>query len=52
MILVAQGLVQVDLGTATPVMRAGDAVLARRVAIKGWRNLLPQDARLFWILRD
>jgi transcriptional regulator with XRE-family HTH domain len=52
MILVAQGLVQVDLGTATPVMRAGDAVLARRVAIKGWRNLLAQDARFFWILRD
>jgi transcriptional regulator with XRE-family HTH domain len=52
MILVAQGLVQVDLGTATPVMRAGDAVLARRVAIKGWRNLLAHDARLFWILRD
>jgi transcriptional regulator with XRE-family HTH domain len=51
-ILVAQGLVQVDLGTATPVMRAGDALLARRVTTKGWRNLLSNEARLFWILRD
>ena len=52
MVLVAQGLVQVDLGGATPVMRAGDAVLATRAPIKGWRNLLGQSARLFWILRD
>ncbi len=52
MVLVAQGLVQVDLGGATPVMRAGDAILATRAPIKGWRNLLGQPARLFWILRD
>ncbi len=52
MVLVAQGLVQVDLGAATPVMRAGDAILATRAPIRGWRNLLGQPARLFWILRD
>jgi transcriptional regulator with XRE-family HTH domain len=52
LVVVAAGLVQLDLGTAMPVMRAGDAVLASRVAIVGWRNLLGEPARLFWILRD
>jgi transcriptional regulator with XRE-family HTH domain len=52
MVLVAQGLVQVDLGSGTPVMRSGDAVLAGRAPVKAWRNLLGQPARLFWILRD
>ena len=48
----AAGLVQVDLGVETPVMRAGDALLASRVAVMGWRNLLGDPARLFWIIRD
>lgn len=52
LVVVAAGLVQLDLGTAMPVMRAGDAVLATRVAVAGWRNLLGEPARLFWILRD
>lgn len=52
MVLIAQGLVQVDLGSGTPVMRSGDAVLAGRAPVKSWRNLLPQPSRLFWILRD
>lgn len=52
LILVAGGLVQVDLGVETPVMRAGDALLASRVAVIGWRNLLGDPARLFWIARD
>lgn len=51
-VLVAAGLVQVDLGVQTPVMRAGDALLASRVAVVGWRNLLGDPARLFWIIRD
>jgi hypothetical protein len=50
--VVAVGLVQVDLGTASPVMRAGDAVLAARVAIESWRNLAGSPARLFCVLRD
>jgi hypothetical protein len=33
-------------------MRAGDAVLATRVAVNGWRNLAGDPARLFWVLRD
>lgn len=52
LVVVAAGLVQLDLGTATPVMRAGDAVLATRIPVIGWRNLLSEPARLFWILRD
>jgi transcriptional regulator with XRE-family HTH domain len=52
MVLVAHGLVQIDLGSATPVLRAGDAVLATRVAVVGWRNLSGEAARLFWVLRD
>jgi transcriptional regulator with XRE-family HTH domain len=52
LILVASGLVQADLGAATPVLRAGDAVLATRASVAGWRNLLAEPARLFWIIRD
>ncbi len=52
LVLVAGGLVQVDLGSATPVMRAGDALLALRVPVSGWRNLLGEPARVFWIVRD
>jgi transcriptional regulator with XRE-family HTH domain len=52
LILVASGLVQADLGTATPVLRAGDAVLATGASVTGWRNLLAEPARLFWIIRD
>jgi transcriptional regulator with XRE-family HTH domain len=52
LVVVATGLVQLDLGTDMPVVRVGDAVLATRVAVAGWRNLLGESARLFWILRD
>ena len=52
LLVVAAGLVQVELGEAAPVMRAGDALLATRVAIEGWRNLAGEPARLFWVLRD
>lgn len=52
MVLVSSGLVQVRVGSETPVMRAGDALLATAFAISGWRNLMSEPARLFWILRD
>jgi len=42
----------IDLGTTTPVLRAGDAVLATQDAVAGWRNLQAEPAVLFWILRD
>lgn len=52
LVLVAAGLVQVDLGTAAPVMRVGDAVLATKVPIVRWTNLLAKPAALYWVLRD
>ena len=52
LVLVAAGLVQVDLGSATPVMRPGDALLALRLPVSGWRNLTDEPVQLFWILRD
>jgi hypothetical protein len=52
LVVVGSGLVQLDLGSDTPVMRAGDAVLATKIPVIGWRNLLAEPARLFWILRD
>jgi transcriptional regulator with XRE-family HTH domain len=52
LVVVAVGLVQIDLGTETPVVRAGDAALATKVPVRGWRNLLATPARLFWIPRD
>jgi transcriptional regulator with XRE-family HTH domain len=52
LLLVASGLVQVTIGPDTPVMRAGDAVLATTVAVSGWRNLTNAPALLFWVLRD
>jgi transcriptional regulator with XRE-family HTH domain len=52
LILVGNGVVQIHLNEHTPVLRAGDALLVTHDAINGWRNLLPEPARLFWIVRD
>lgn len=52
LILVGSGVVQLLLNEETPVLRAGDALLVTTDAIHGWRNLLPETARLFWIVRD
>jgi transcriptional regulator with XRE-family HTH domain len=52
LLLVARGLVLVDLGESSPAMRAGDAILAAKVPIVSWRNLSPDASVLFWILRD
>jgi transcriptional regulator with XRE-family HTH domain len=52
LVVVASGLVQLTIGSDTPVMRAGDAALATTVAVSGWRNLMNTPALLFWVLRD
>ena len=52
LVVVAAGLVQLTIGSDTPVMRVGDAALATTVAVSGWRNLMNAPALLFWILRD
>ncbi|HEX2273019.1 MAG TPA: XRE family transcriptional regulator [Acidimicrobiales bacterium] len=52
LVLVASGLVQVTIGSDTPVMRSGDAALATRVAVSAWRNLTSEPAMVFWVLGD
>ncbi|HWI05535.1 MAG TPA: cupin domain-containing protein, partial [Acidimicrobiales bacterium] len=52
LVLVASGLVQLTIGSDTPVLRAGDAALATSVAVSGWRNLISSPALLFWVVRD
>jgi len=49
-ILVARGLVLVDLGDDTPVLRSGDALVVTRDPVKGWTNLTEEPAELFWML--
>jgi len=49
LILVAKGLVLVDLGDTTPVLRTGDALAASRVPVLRWTNLDDDRAELFWI---
>ncbi|MEZ5269422.1 MAG: helix-turn-helix transcriptional regulator [Microthrixaceae bacterium] len=46
LLLVAHGLVLVDLGDSTPVLRAGDGLVNDR-AVLGWTNLQPSPARFF-----
>src|SRR5690606_24524809 len=52
LVLVAQGLVLVELEDSTPAMRAGDALMVRRGRLRGWRNLGAGPARLFWVVAD
>jgi len=52
LIAVHRGLVQVTVGADTPVLRAGDSILATRAAVTGWKNLRAEPAALFWLLRD
>ncbi len=52
LVLVASGLVQLTIGSDTPVVRAGDAALAASVGVSGWRNLTNTPALLFWVVRD
>jgi transcriptional regulator with XRE-family HTH domain len=52
LVMGSSGLVQLVVGTDTPVLRSGDAVLATTVPISSWRNLTAEPATLFWIVRD
>ncbi len=51
-VAVAEGLVQVELGTRQAALRAGEALVAERAPVTRWRNLGESAASLFWILRD
>jgi transcriptional regulator with XRE-family HTH domain len=52
LVLVASGLVLIDLGDTTPVVRAGDALMVRSAPLLRWTNLGPGTAQLFWVLTD
>ena len=52
MVAVIAGLVQVQLTSGRPVLRQGEAMLADRSGIRGWRNLAQRPAALFWVIRD
>ena len=49
---VATGLVQVRLASGSPVLRQGEALIADRSGVAGWRNLGDREAVAFWILHD
>lgn len=52
MLLVGDGLLLVDLGDSTPVLRAGDAVRAATMPIRKLTNLGDHRARGFWVTVD
>jgi transcriptional regulator with XRE-family HTH domain len=52
LVAVVEGLVQVALGGDTPVLRAGDSLLAETLTVGWWQNLRARPAMLYWILRD
>ena len=49
---VATGLVQVLLASGSPVLRQGEALIADRSGVAGWRNLGDREAIVFWVLHD
>lgn len=52
LVAVGTGLVQVQLATGKPVLRQGEALMADRRGVSGWRNLSDREAVVFWILHD
>ena len=52
LVAVATGLVQVLLATGRPVLRQGEALIADRSGVAGWRNLSDREAVVFWVLHD
>jgi transcriptional regulator with XRE-family HTH domain len=52
LVTVAAGLVQVLLASGSPVLRQGEALIADKSGVSGWRNLGDREALVFWILQD
>jgi transcriptional regulator with XRE-family HTH domain len=52
LVTVASGLVQVLLASGSPVLRQGEALIADRSGVAGWRNLGDREALVFWVLQD
>lgn len=49
-VLVGDGLIIVDAGEESTVLRTGDGVLVRRAVIERWTNLGDRPAQFFWIV--
>jgi transcriptional regulator with XRE-family HTH domain len=52
LVAVVRGLVQIETGDDAPVLRAGDSLLTTEVSVVRWRNLRPDSAAFYWVLRD
>ena len=52
LVTVAAGLVQIQLASGSPVLRQGEALIADKSGVAGWRNLGDREALVFWILHD
>lgn len=52
LLAVTRGLVQVEIGDDTPVLRSGDTIVAGAEPIRSWRNLRREPAAFYWALRD
>lgn len=52
LVVVVRGLVQVDVDDDAPVLRAGDSLLTTSTSVARWRNLRPDSAAFYWVLRD
>jgi quercetin dioxygenase-like cupin family protein len=52
LVVVASGLVQVQLDGASPVLRAGESLVADAAGVRGWRNMVDTESVVYWILRD
>lgn len=52
LVAVVRGLVQIETGDDAPVLRAGDSLLTATSPVRRWRNLRPDSAAFYWILRD
>lgn len=52
LVAVVAGLVQVELGGDTPVLRSGDTLLVETLTIGWWLNLAEEPGGLYWIVRE
>lgn len=52
LVIVASGLVQVQLEGTSPVLRAGESLVADTAGVRGWRNMIDTESVVYWVLRD
>jgi mannose/fructose-specific phosphotransferase system component IIA len=49
LVMCAEGLVMVDLGGTTPVLRAHDALMVTEESVLSFTNLSSGPASVFWV---